>query len=65
MRCTKCDTEMFNAKLTGNTLYPLILTNKKNGIWESENRSYVLCYVCPKCGYIELYAEKPKELKID
>ena len=65
MRCTKCDTEMFNAKLTGNTLCPLILTNKKNGIWESEKRYYVLCYACPKCGYIELYAEKPKELKID
>ena len=65
MRCTKCDTEMFNARLTGNTLYPLILTNKKNGIWESEKRCYALCYVCPECGYIVLYAEKPKELKID
>jgi len=56
---------MYNARLTGNALYPLILTNKKKGIWESEKRCYVLCYVCPECGYIELYAEKPKELKID
>ena len=65
MRCAKCDTEMFNAKLTGNHLYPLILTNKKNGIWEPEKRCNVLCNVCPNCGYIELYAEKPKELKLD
>ena len=55
---------MYNARLTGNALYPLILTNKKKGIWESEKRCYVFCYVCPNCGYIELYAEKPKELKI-
>lgn len=34
MRCAKCDTEMFDAKLTGNALYPLILTNKKKGIWD-------------------------------
>lgn len=26
MRCSKCDTEMFNAKLTANNLYPVILT---------------------------------------
>ena len=65
MRCTKCDTEMFNAKLTGNTLYPLILTNKKKGMFEPEKRCNVLCYVCPECGYIELYAENPKGLKIN
>ena len=65
MRCNKCNAEMYNAKLTGNTLYPLILTNKKKGMLEPEKRCYVLCYVCPECGYIEIYAEKPKELKID
>ena len=56
---------MFNARLTGNILYPLILTNKKKGLLESEKRCCVLCYVCPECGYIELYAENPKKLKID
>ena len=56
---------MFTAKLTGNTLYPLILTNKKKGILECEKRSDVICYVCPNCGYIELYAENPKKLKLD
>ena len=65
MRCSKCDTEMFQANLTGNTLFPLLLTNKKKGVFESEKRSAVLCYVCPKCGYIELYAENPEKLKLD
>ena len=60
MRCAKCDTEMFNANL-----FPVVLTNKKKGIWEYEKRCNALCYVCPQCGYIELYAEKPKELKLD
>ena len=65
MKCSKCSEEMFHAQLTGNTLYPVLLTNKKKGFMESEKRSAVLCYVCPKCGYIELYAEEPKKLKID
>lgn len=56
---------MFHANLTGNGLYPALLTNKKKGVFESEKRSAVLCYVCPQCGYIELYAEDPKGLKLD
>lgn len=65
MKCMKCDTEMFRANLTGNALYPALLTNKKKGVLEYERRSAVLCYVCPQCGYIELYAEDPKGLKLD
>jgi len=65
MKCNKCDTEMFRANLTGNGLYPVLLTNKKKGVFEPERRSAVLCYVCPQCGHIELYAENPKELKLD
>ncbi len=65
MKCSKCDAEMFQAKLMANTVYPLILSNKKKGILEPEKRCGVLCYVCPDCGYIELYAENPKELKIN
>lgn len=65
MRCSKCDTEMFNAKLTANNLYPVILTDKENGIFKLHKKSDVLCCVCPKCGYIELYAENPEELKAD
>lgn len=65
MKCSKCDAEMFNANLYPTNLYPMVLSNKKKGIWEPEKRCAVLCYVCPKCGYIELYADNPKELKLD
>ena len=65
MKCDKCGAEMFKANMTGNYLYPVMLTNKKKGIFECEKRSGVLCYICPECGYIELYAENPKGLKID
>ena len=65
MKCEKCDAEMFRANLTGNAMFPALLTNKKKGLCEMERRSAVLCYVCPMCGYIELYAEDPKKLKID
>jgi predicted nucleic-acid-binding Zn-ribbon protein len=63
MKCVKCDSEMIQAELTGNNMYPLILKNKKKGIFDSEMRMDVLCYVCPECGYIELYAKDPKKLK--
>ena len=65
MKCAKCAAEMFCANLTGNTLYPVVLTNRKKGIFESEKRSAVLCRVCSQCGYVELYAEDPKGLKMD
>ncbi len=65
MNCGKCDTEMFHANLTGNALYPIFLTNKKQGIFETEKRCDVACYVCPKCGYIELYAKNPQSIQID
>ena len=65
MKCSKCDAEMIRATLTGNGLHPVLLKNKKNGVFEPEKRSSVLCYVCPLCGYMELYAENPKELKLD
>ena len=54
---------MIQAELTGNNIYPLILKNKRNGILDSEKRTDVICYVCPECGYIELYAKDPKRLK--
>ena len=65
MKCNKCDTEMIHAILTGNGLHPVLLKNKRKGILEQEKRSAVLCYVCHECGYIELYAENPQELKPD
>ena len=64
MKCNKCDKEMFLARLTGNNLYPVFLKNKKKGLLEPEMCCDVLCYVCPDCGKIELYAENPKKLKV-
>lgn len=64
MKCVKCDSEMIQAELTGNNIYPLILKNKKSSILDSEKRMDVLCHVCPDCGYIELYAKDPKKLKV-
>lgn len=64
MKCVKCDSEMIQAEITGNNIYPLILKNKRKGILASTIRTDVLCYVCPECGYIELYAREPKKLKV-
>ena len=66
MDCFRCKEEMFNAKLKGDVIGTVVyLTNRKKGLWETEKSSTVLCYVCSKCGYIELVAENPKKLKID
>ena len=64
MRCEKCDTEMFTANLTGNNLYPVFIKNKKKGLLESEKWGEVMCYVCPECGKVELYAKDPKKLML-
>ena len=63
MKCAKCDTEMVMAELIGNNIYPVLLKNKRKGFWDLEKRDEVLCYVCPECGYIELYAKEPKKFK--
>ena len=54
---------MFRATLTGG-LWPVLLTNKKKGFAEEEKRCAVLCYVCPQCGSVELFAEDPKKLQL-
>lgn len=64
MRCEKCDTEMFTANLTGNNLYPVFIKNKKKGLLESEKWGEVMCYVCPECGKVKLYAKDPKKLML-
>lgn len=63
MKCCKCDAEMFTSNLTGNALYSLILTQTKKSVWDADKRCGVICHVCPDCGYIELYADKPKAIK--
>ena len=65
MDCLRCKEEMINAKLKGDAVGTVVyLTNKKNGIFETEKSSTVECYVCPKCGYIELHADDAKKLSV-
>lgn len=66
MECLRCNVDMFTAKFNANAIGTgVYLSNKKKGILESEKRSSVSCYVCPKCGYIELHADEPTELLLD
>lgn len=65
MDCLRCNEEMFNAKLKGDVVGTVVyLTNKKEGIFETERNSTVSCYVCPKCGCIELHADDVKKLRL-
>ena len=61
MKCNKCETEMIKSKLSTGMAY-VYCCNKKKGALETEKRSSVSCFVCPKCGYIELYADCPKDI---
>ena len=63
MKCMKCEDEMFEAVMTGNTLFPVILTSKKQDRWESTRTSKVTCQVCSKCGFVELYAADPRVIR--
>ena len=38
------------------------LWKKENGVFSSTKKSAVKVYVCPECGYIELKADRPKNL---
>jgi len=56
---------MFKAKMVGAQFVEILLTNKKKGVFETEKRSTVSCYVCPECGHIELIANDPKGLQME
>lgn len=66
MECIKCKGKMINAKIVGDIYgVGLSLTNKKKGVFEILHQSTVSCFVCVECGYIELKADKPKDLIIE
>lgn len=65
MKCDRCEIEMFKAKMVGAQFVEILLTNKKKGVFETEKRSTVSCYVCPECGHIELVANDPKGLQMN
>lgn len=56
-KCTKCDIEMNKASLIGSGVDVLVAKIKKGF---NTKVSCIDTYVCPKCGYIELFAEKPE-----
>ena len=66
MKCIRCESEMITAKLAVETgaapgLW-FYLWNKEKGIWNSKKKTEVATSVCPECGFVELRAEKPKDL---
>ena len=66
MECIKCSEKMIQAKLRGDAVGTVVyLTNKRKGVFETEKRSSVACYVCPSCGYIELNACDAKQLILE
>ena len=63
MECMKCKAKMLKAKLKGDVVGTgVYLANKSEGLFETEKNSSVSCYVCSKCGYIELSADNPQNL---
>lgn len=66
MNCLRCNEEMIRASLKGDAVGTVVyLANKKKGIFETEKKSSVSCYVCPNCGYVELNADNAKQLIVD
>ncbi len=66
MKCLRCEADMFPAIMTGNVKsLELHLTDRKYGLFETENQCDITCYVCPACGYIELNANDPQKIKPD
>ena len=64
MKCIHCNSEMIIAKLDAAPATVLYLVNKEKGLLGTEHRSSYTTYVCPECGYVELRADKPKDLVI-
>ena len=57
--CTKCGGEMTRGQLN----FVQVTAVKGKGFFDGTAQSTVSCYVCPECGYCELYADKYKEFK--
>ncbi|CEN29937.1 MAG: hypothetical protein ACLUG9_17000 [Paraclostridium sordellii] len=61
MECEICNRKMEKVNLvTGAIAIPPYVCDKKKGVFEYEKRSYVSCYVCTKCGKIQLIADTPE-----
>ena len=66
MQCTKCNANMIAAQFcTGGIGTPPYLMRKRPGIFESEHRCGVDCFVCPSCGNVEFHAQDVNKLLLD
>ena len=57
MKCPTCNIEMLEAYLLGDGIINVTIVTAAE-----RKSSRVECLVCPKCGRIELKAEKPHKL---
>ncbi len=57
MNCPKCNTELCSDTMI---MMPFRVENTSRKLIDDNKASAVNCYGCPKCGYIEFYAEDPK-----
>ncbi len=66
MECTKCGGNMTAAQFcTGGIGSPPYLMRKRPGVFESEHRCGVDCFVCLACGTVEFHAQDVKKLLLD
>lgn len=63
MKCIKCENEMTKSRLSTGPAY-VYAENRTKGLLPTIKRTAVSCYVCSKCGYIELYADSPKDINL-
>ena len=61
MKCSNCSYNMKQVRFcTGAIGISAYIAHKEKGIFESEKRSDIECYVCSKCGEIKFMAIKPE-----
>ena len=59
MECIHCKSEMTQVNFF--TFGGIEIESKTKSVFETPERSAVECYVCGKCGYIELKAKDHKK----
>ena len=64
MKCIKCGETMKSADLQSAISGTIFVAKKVGGdILDPTRQSTIDCFVCPLCGYIELYARNPKKFR--
>lgn len=63
MICSKCQSEMTDAQLCGDSFGMSVYLTQKRTDKDDQKDMRILCKVCPECGYIELYSSTPSKFK--